>query len=352
MVYENKHQRRLKKQGIRIITSYYDGGRTKHRSSDGTDCDDVHSGVILDKTYLRHGKTVYQETEFNPGLVYSFVYPKTADGMLQCPCCGAVAQSGAFSDGCPYCGSAANLEYDERKEGERAHADAFLTRRPRTLLWLLACIVAGIAVCLSLTLACSRTRLPFDYIKGVAIGLFVGLGGFLARQIAVNSAVRREELEKQQRQSAILRKFIDDLNAAGLSLKVFHNSLSAELNRYFYDSDDPAMQTVTDYDVLDIRDQKVVTDSGARTATALVRLRVVSQKGSDLVSETDWRQVRLRQEAGTVHLHGGLNMIECPHCGAKVSVEEQTCRYCGSPVRLQRPLTIVGLTRVKEGSEW
>ena len=348
MVYENKHQRRLKEQGIRIVTSYYDGGSTKHRSSDGADCDDVHSGVILDKTYLRHGKTVRQETEFNPGLVYSFVYPKTEDGLLQCPCCGAVAQSGAFSDGCPYCGSAANLEYDERKEGERSHADAVLTRRPRTLLWLLGCIAAGIAVCLSLTLACSRTRLPFDYVKGIAIGLFVGLGGFLARQIVTNAAVQRKELEKQQRQSAILRAFIDNLHAAGLSLTAFHNSLSAELNRYFYDSDDPAVQNVTDYDLLDIRDQRVSTDRGARTVTASVQLRVVSQNDNDLVSETDWRQVRLRQEAGSVQLQGGLNMIECPHCGAKVSVEEKTCRYCGSPVRLLRPLTLVELTRVKE----
>lgn len=354
MVYESLHKKRLQRQRIRIVTAYYDEGITKRRSSDGKDCDDVHNGVILDKQYFLGDKCVLKETEFNPGILYSFVYPETKDGMLQCPACGGVGSREDFSEGCPFCGAPGNLEYAERKAGERDHADAVVNRTARSALWLLLCIVIGVAVCLPITVCAGRTALLMDYVKGAAIGLLLGLAGFLVMQfVRSRLEVRQNEREKQQRQDIVLQTFVRDLSDAGLSLKAYHNGLFAELNRYFYEDGNTATENVADFDILDFRNRQVCKTGSDRMLSADVQLRIVTEDGGKLSSETGWRSIVLRHESKqpTIRLQGGLNMIECPNCGAKVSVEEPRCRYCGSAVVWQRPLTLVSVRRTEIGEE-
>ena len=350
MVYESLHKKRLQRQRIRIITEYYDNGVTKRRSSDGVNCDDVENGVILDKKYFAGEKCVLQETEFNPGILYSFVYPETKDGLLQCPACGGTADRDDFSEGCPYCGAPGNMEYADRKAGERDHADSVVGRSAKNALWFLLCVVVGIAVCMPITVCASRTAFFMDYVKGAAIGLLLGLAAFLALQVIRSRLVlRQKEREKQQRQNTSLQTFLRALSAAGLSLKAYHNGLSAELNRYFYTDGDASVQRVTDYDVLDFRNRQGRETAQGRMISADVQLRIVLAEGSKLSSETGWWNVALRHESDrrVFSLHEGLNMIECPNCGAKVNIEEPSCRYCGSPVVLKSPLSLTSIRRTE-----
>ena len=351
MVYESMHKRRLQTLGVRIVTSYYDDGVTARRSSDGTLCDDVTNGVILDKTYEYGGKTVLRETEFNPGILYSFVFPETADGTLQCPNCGGEGDRDAFSEGCPYCGAAGNLEYAERKEGERAHADCVVPHKGRSFLWLLLLIAVGVGICTPLGALFSRTAFWMDYLKGAGVGLLLGLAAFFVRQFALSRTdIRPQERMKQQRQSSTLETFRQDLARADLSLTAFHNGLSAELNRYFYGSEDPSRAAVADYDILDFSDQKIGNTEQGRLLSANVQLRIVTAHGAHLASETGVWRVTLRHEdkAPTVRLKGGLNMLSCPHCGATLNVEQPTCAYCGAPIAFRRPLTLVSLQRAED----
>ena len=348
MVYESMHKKRLQQLGVRIVTAYYDGGVTRRRSSDGTLCDDVTNGVILDKTYEYAGKTVLRETEFNPGILYSFVYPETADGMLICPNCGGAGDRDAFSEGCPYCGAAGNLEYAARKAGARDHAAYMVHRKAHSFLWLLLFI--GIGVCMPLAVLFSRTAYWMDWLKGAGVGLLLGLLGFFIRQIILSRIdIREQERAKQLRQSNALETFRKDLADAGLSLTAFHNGLSAELNRYFYESEDPSLAAVVDYDILDISDQKIENTPAGRMLGAELQLRVVTANGAHLASEPGTWRVTLRHEdqEPTVRLRGGLNMLACPHCGATLNVEETTCRFCGAPIAYRRLLSLVSMRRTE-----
>lgn len=350
MVYESLHKKRLQRQRIRIVAEYYDNGITKRRSSDGENCDDVENGVILDKKYFAGEKCVLQETEFNPGILYSFVYPETKDGLLQCPVCGGTADRDDFSEGCPYCGAPGNMEYAERKAGERDHADSVVGRSAKNALWFLLCVVVGIAVCMPITVCASRTAFFMDYVKGAAIGLLIGLGAFLALQFVRSKLeVRKDETEKRYRQTAVLQRFVQDLSGAGLTLKAFHNGLSAELNRYFYGDTEASVRDIVDFDILDVKNQQIRETGDNRTILADVLLRTVSVDGSKLSSESAWWTVGLRHEhkLPTFRPNSGLNMIECPNCGAKVNIEEPSCRYCGSPVVLKSPLSLTSIRRTE-----
>ena len=348
MVYESMHKRRLHKCGIRIVTEYYDGGITKRRSSDGSVCDDVNNGVILDKQYFHGDKQLLQETEFNPGILYSFVYPETKDGLLRCPACGGTAARDDFSEGCPFCGAPGNLEYAERKAGQRDHSDFVKSRSAKNVLLYLLCIAVGIAICMPITLCSGRTALLMDYIKGAGIGLGAGSIAFLAfLYIRSKLDIHRDEMEKQQRQSAVMRTFFRDLTDTGLSVKAFHNGLSQELNRYFYEGEDASVRNVIDYDVLDFRNQKIEKKENAQEISADILLRTVTEQGAALSAKQEWRRVTLLRENRNrkIVLHEGLNMIDCPNCGAKVNVEETLCRYCGSPVVFKREMTLISLAR-------
>ena len=350
MVFESAHRRRLQQYGIRIVTEYYDGGATRRRSSDGFLCEDVNSGVILDKTYEREGRIILRETEFNPGIIYSFVMPEMPNGQLKCPNCGAVSDRSDFSEGCPYCGAPGNLEYAEKRAGQRDHADYVLHRSARSFLWLCLCILIGVGIGLPLTLLMSRTAFAMDYVKGAAVGLFLGLGLFLLHQFIQNRIdIHRDELTKQRLQDSVLRSFLTDLEKVGLSLKTFHNGLSAELDRYFYGAQDPVYSSVVDYDILDFSSQRIEEAAGTRQILAEVRLRLVSMDDDRLSSDLGWWLVQLKQTDGTAspRLHSGFNLIDCPHCGAKLDVEKTHCPYCGSPTAYTPPLRLLSIRRIK-----
>ncbi len=72
MISDKVQEQRLRQKNTVIVTDYYDNGAARTRSSDHTKADDVRSGVILAKKYFLRGKLAHQETEFNPGMLYSF----------------------------------------------------------------------------------------------------------------------------------------------------------------------------------------------------------------------------------------------------------------------------------------
>ena len=122
MISDKVHEQRLLQKNAVIVTDYYDQGTTKIRSSDHTRVDDVGSGVILAKKYYMGGKLLHQETEFNPGMLYSFIFPKLEDGRVQCPNCGGIGEDALFSDGCPYCGAFYNMDYQSELWAEETRA--------------------------------------------------------------------------------------------------------------------------------------------------------------------------------------------------------------------------------------
>ena len=112
---ERPQSKRLNRLGLRILTTFWDNGSIRQRSSDHSVQDDIADGVIMNKQYFRGERLLHTEKEFNPLLKYSFVIQDQMKKETTCPNCGKTGETIEFGDGCPYCGTYYNIGYSERK---------------------------------------------------------------------------------------------------------------------------------------------------------------------------------------------------------------------------------------------
>ena len=329
---------RLRSFGIMIQTEYGDRGKLKIRRSDGSLNDDVESGVILDKKYYQGTALRHQETEFNPGILYSFVFPKFDEDRVICPNCGGVGKADSFSSGCPFCGASYNLEYSAKDLGSRAHADYVSHGKVRLLPLALSIGICAVLAIL-ITLLTGRTLRPFDFVKAAAVGVFAGaLVGLLWSYVKSKGEITAADAAKKQRQEAMLGTLQAQLGAVGASLSDYTNALVSALETYFFDGR-PETADVIDFDVLDyLRHTAGRTPAGELLIETEVLLRPVYVKNGDVRPEEKTLRVLLRKNsAKTEALQPGVNFRACKNCGAALDLRAPRCAYCGAPAAFQKP---------------
>ena len=352
MISDKAHEKRLEKMDAVIETAYYDNGSTKTRVSDHKRMDDVTSGVILAKKYYLHGNLSHQETEFNPGILYSFVFPKTDDGKVKCPNCGAVGEDALFSDGCPYCGAYYNMQYSSEMLGKKDHSDYVIARRTRLFLPLALIMGISIAVGMFITVTTGRTATFFDYGKGAILGaVFGGLIYLVYAALRSRAALTSEEVRKKREQEIVLERFQSDLGANGLTMGDFVNGLNLGLRDWCFDSDAAETADIIDFDILDYRGQQLVRHEGAVYTSTDILIRFVHADQEKIWSKEGVKRIRLKKTGNTgASVKAGLNITVCPYCGASIDLTKKRCSYCAAPFGFERALTIENVTDKKGGT--
>ncbi len=331
---------RLERLGVVIQTEYHDRDGLKIRRSDGSVLDDVAGGVVLDKKYYLGQRLKHQETEFNPGVLYSFVFHEYEGGRVVCPNCGGVGKADLFTEGCPFCGSYYNLEYESKDLGSRAHAD-YVRYGKRSALPILLSIVLCAAAALLITLLSGRTLRPMDAAKGLVVAVLVGAAvGLFWNYRKSRSEITPEDREKKSRQESMLRTMRDRLAAAGSSLSEYTNALVAELETRFFGGA-PETADVVDFDVLDYLEHAAADDSPEQACFETeVLLRVIRCRKGEIRPEKSVYRVCLRKNAAAAApLRPGANFRSCPNCGASLDLTETRCGYCGAPLAYVKPFT-------------
>ena len=343
MISDKIHERRLRQKDAVIVTDYYDSGSTKTRSSDHTRADDVSSGVILAKKYFLHGRMLHQETEFNPGMLYSFVFPVLENGEVQCPNCGGAGTDALFADGCPYCGAFYNMEYQSEMLGARNHSDYVTQERRNLLLPFLLIMAASIGIGVFISVTTGRTSTVFDYAKGVLFGSLAGgliylvYGLFRSR-----TALTSEEMRKKREQDIVLERFRRDLKENGLGMGDFVNGLNLGLRDYYFGSNSDETRDIIDFDVLDYRGQQLTRQDGKVYVTTDASVRLVGTDDGKIWSKEAVKRIRLRKRSGEegTQRKAGVNITVCPYCGASIDLTTKVCTYCGTPFLHERTLNI------------
>jgi hypothetical protein len=352
MISDKVHEQRLQKKDALIETDYYDRGAVRIRRSDHTKTDDVNSGVILAKKYYMHGKLMHQETEFNPGMLYSFIFPATEDGRVQCPNCGGIGEDALFSDGCPYCGAFYNMDYQKELPGGRDHSDYVVQERKGLLLPLVlimaVCIVAGMII----TVTTGRTSTVFDYGKGALIGGIAGGVIYLIYSgMKYRASLTSKEVKKKHEQDIVMERFLRDLQANGLSMGTFVNNLNLGLRDYYFGSDTDETRNIIDFDVLDYRGQNLTAQDGKVYVTTDVSIRLVSGEKDKVWSDETVKRIRLKKSGHAgLHQKAGLNLVKCPFCGASIDLQAKRCSYCGTAFLYERPLNIESVSTLPGSS--
>ncbi len=347
---ERIHQTRLRQKDVNILTEYHDSEGIRRRNTDGSRKEDVRNGVILTKIYYRGQKAIRRETEFNPGIVYSYAFPPGTDGKMHCPGCGAESAAEDFEDGCPFCGLTCCLDYSEKGLGVLGHGDAVIRKTHGGLLALCLGGGAGAGLLLYLT-AHGRTMGIFDLLKWVFPGILVGLFLFLLLyRKSVSEDRTAEGMAKKAAQEEELARFRKELAAENLTLTDFFNAQNRCLGAWFF-REEEEVEDVVDFDVLDCRKPEVYRDGEGLHLRAETGLRVMRSKlGRILAEEGTWEVVLRQNPAPGALLKPGVNAASCPDCGGPVDLKTHRCNFCGRAFSYEPPFIPESIRLISRGN--
>lgn len=326
---EKKQAENLKRLGIEIQTRYLDGDHYVVKSTEekNNDIQSVENGVIIEKLYFKDGVPGKRLNRFDTGITYKFITSEDETKEISCPNCGHTAKGKEFADGCPYCGTIYNIEYQDKKMGTKDYYNMVMKSDKYIKYTFLVDFIICMTAMLIYILKTGRTFNLYDIMK-VAIGgilasfflfaVFYVLDAFV---ITLPVAIMKGRENEQQ------KLFWDRMAQKGIDQKTVFNGFHSELRDYLYKN-----EKIIDYDVLDyVKFQEEDKAVDAIRITAILRTVFYEEKQFKVKEEkTDF--VLHRSKEGRIRLKGGMNLLICPNCGASMSAEENVCRYCGRSV--------------------
>lgn len=368
-VSEKTQYERLQTYGVTIRTKFWENHNIRIRTTDHSRDDDVRNGIILQKKYFLNGKPVRTERDFSPLLMYTYLGADVLKEQITCPNCGYAAPGIEFSDGCPCCGTAYNIEYADRQDGGQFFADRYVKDTGYYVLAFLACLAVCLPVSFFLVRTTGRTFMFFDKLKALFFGGIPALFLFYLFYVTHAFVITGRAEEKYERQTQCIREFKEKLNLLDFSMNVFYNNLHSELNHMYYDQPDvrqwaeenhvsleygrggAKIQDVThpviDMDLLECRDFEIREGkSGVPEIGLTVHMRKITLKGRHLKSGKETMRIRLRESRVVPdQLHPGINIIQCRNCGAAIDVTQKSCAYCGTKINYGQRLYISEIHR-------
>ncbi len=324
-VREKQHNQKLKKHHIDILTTFHSDGKTLTKNTDGSRNDNINNGVILNKLYFQNGKVIYQTSDFDSRITYRYIINQIDNQDFTCPNCGYTGKIEAKENGCPFCGTDYNLDYDDSKVNLKHAYDTIIkSTKYRTTFFLI-----DLAICVFLMyLYISNTSRSFNEYDLIKI---FGYGAVLASVIyfifyrldatVVLAPLKRKKEAENQRQ----RDFWEKMQSINVSKSKFFNNLNFELNRYYYSD----KTDVIDFNILDYSNFEY--DEKNQIVSLMVDITLLSLNNGK-ISEKN-QQVKFKLKKNNIKLtpiEGGINLISCHNCGSSINVESNHCDHCGT----------------------
>ena len=325
MITEKKHEERLKNIGLNIKTKYKSFDDVLERNTDGSKNDNIPEGVRIGKDYYYRGQVVHKETLFDSRILYKFEF-NHGDKEQKCPNCGSVGTLEEFNNGCPYCGTHYNLDYDNKDLGGKYYYDRTLKGHGYVVKTLIIDLIVSFIVSLWFISTTSRTFTIFDMSKvllgTVLIGAILFFVFYYLDAAIILSFVRakKDKLNKMQ------IDFWNRMNDKGITKNSFYNNLNFELRQLYYGDKYP---NVVDYDILDYNSFRESEDKDGFYITVNLDIRLVEFKNGKVKSDTDSKTYKFKRAKVDGKLDKGVNIIQCHGCGASIDVTKGECEYCG-----------------------
>ena len=240
--------------------------------------------------------------------------------------CGSVGTLEEFNNGCPYCGTHYNLDYDNKDLGGKYYYDRTLKGHGYKVRTLIIDLIVSFFISLGFIITTSRTFTIFDMGKvllgTVLIGSILFFVFYYLDAAIILSFVRR----KKDKLNKMQMDFWNRMTSKGITKNSFYNNLNFELRQlYFGDK----YSTVIDYDILDYNSFKESEDKEGFYITVNLDIRLVEFKRGKVKSDTDSKTYKLKRAKIDGKLDNGVNIIQCHGCGASIDVTKGQCEYCG-----------------------
>lgn len=323
---EKFHIKRLTDNNMVIKTTYFNDGNTYIKTTDNSVNDSFDNGVRIKKEYYKNDNIIYMENEFDSRMNYAFINSRDDNKEFNCPNCGAFNKVKENSDGCPYCGTNYNLDYDTKKLGSKLTYDTIVKSTSYRVAVLIMDIICSFIIMFIYRTSVGRTFNQFDMLKiglytlVLAVVLYIFFY-YIDAKIIFGPLKRRKERENE-----LQREFWRKAESKNIDKNKFFNNFNYELGRFYYNGND---SSIIDYDILDYNSFKFVRDD---VIEVNVEIRIMSLINDEIKEKTSNISYKLKRSSLELEkLNNGINMIKCYGCGSSIDVTSDKCDHCGRP---------------------
>ena len=172
---ENLQKKRLQKYNININTKYIVGSKILERNTNDTNNDDIINGIRCEKNYYIGQSKVHTEKIFDSRIEYTYISKNEENTSYKCPNCGMTSKLKDFLDGCPYCHTYYNIEYQDKDLGSKYHYDLVLKNPKYRLITAIVDLIISIILSYFFIIFTSRTFNIYDLSKVFIYGIILSL---------------------------------------------------------------------------------------------------------------------------------------------------------------------------------
>ena len=325
-IVDEAHKKQLNKYKINIETTYISENKLLVRNTNNSKNDDIINGIRIKKDYYLKDKLVHTETKFDSRINYTFISKDLLEKNFKCVNCGMSSDLNTFIDGCPYCGTNYNLEYNQKDLGSKYHYDLVLKSNLYRIITGIVDLVISILLAFLYIKNTSRTFNSYDiskvFIYGLIFSLILYYVFYLLDAYVVLGPIRRYKEIGNKKQEEFW-------NSTKIDKTVFFNNLNYEIKKKYYNT-----ENIIDYDILDYDKFTNYEKDNKLHVKVKVYLRVVYYINGKIKSkyiQDEFTLVRHSEELENIN--PGTNMIRCTHCGSTLNVNDDVCAYCGNKIK-------------------
>lgn len=320
------HKKQLNKYKINIETTYISENKLLVRNTNNSKNDDIINGIRIKKDYYLKDKLVHTETKFDSRINYTFISKDLLEKNFKCVNCGMSSDLNTFIDGCPYCGTNYNLEYNQKDLGSKYHYDLVLKSNLYRIITGIVDLVISILLAFLYIKNTSRTFNSYDiskvFIYGLILSLILYYVFYLLDAYVVLGPIRRYKEIGNKKQEEFW-------NSTKIDKTVFFNNLNYEIKKKYYNT-----ENIIDYDILDYDKFTNYEKDSKLHVKVKVYLRVVYYINGKIKSKYIQDEFTLiRHSEELENINPGTNMIRCNHCGSTLNVNDDVCAYCGNKIK-------------------
>lgn len=324
MITEISKEKRLNKYGINIKTKYKQEDKILQRNTDNSLNENVKDAIILEKEYYYKGNLLKKENIFDSRITYSYVFD--SDKKIECSNCGMTGNIKEFENGCPYCGTCYNIDYEDKELGSKYYYDLVLKEKNYMLKTYIIDLIISFIISFFYVTSTGRTFYFFDVLKMIVIALLISfllfyLFYYLDAFILLPSVkAKKEKINNKQ------IEFWKKMETRKIDKIKFYNNLNYDIrNIYFSDS----YEDIIDFDIIDYTNFEEQQIDDELYVTVWVDIRIVKFVNGKIISKTENKKYKLKHISKQIEIESDINLIKCGNCGASIDVTQNECGYCG-----------------------
>lgn len=325
MITDNKQIKRLKECNVNIRTYYFENHNIKQRNTNNSLNEDIKEGIILKKEYYQKDKLLKTEKVFDSRITYTYKFDGSDE--YTCKNCGMKDKIVEFENGCPYCHTNYNIDYEEKSLSSKNYYDLITKDKKYIIKTFLIDLLFSYILTYIYIKNTSRTFYLFDILKIIIISTLISLILFYFFYYIDAMILLPSLKRKKEKQNKLQEEFWNTMKNIRITKTKFFNNFNYELIKYYYND---KFKDIIDYDIIDYNEFKKYEKDNILYVDVNIDIRVVRYINGKIKTELKNNTYKLQRVNNSIEVNKKINYIPCPNCGASIDITKSNCEYCGN----------------------